>query len=81
MSGLLTGFSWKPAVRALTDPDRCHWVTVGDRRPFRAARGVRSVELCREIGNSAAMSPFVKREVMLRQPGGGRASRDAALLP
>jgi choline dehydrogenase len=25
---------------------------------------MRSVELCREIGNSAAMSPFVKREVM-----------------
>jgi choline dehydrogenase len=25
---------------------------------------IRSVELCREIGNSAAMSPFVRREVM-----------------
>jgi choline dehydrogenase len=25
---------------------------------------IRSVELCREIGNSTAMSPFVKREVM-----------------
>jgi choline dehydrogenase len=25
---------------------------------------IRSVELCREIGNSAAISPFVKREVM-----------------
>ena len=42
---------------------------------------IRSVELCREIGNSAAMSPFVKREVM---PGNlaGRALesfvRDAA---
>ena len=51
-------------MRALTQTG-CRWVTVGDRRPFRAAHGVRSVELCREIGNSAAMSPFVKREVML----------------
>jgi choline dehydrogenase len=25
---------------------------------------IRSVELCREIGNSAVLSPFVKREVM-----------------
>jgi choline dehydrogenase len=25
---------------------------------------IRSIELCREIGNSAAMRPFVKREVM-----------------
>ena len=64
MSELLMGFSWKPAVRALTQTG-CRWVTVGDRRPFRAAHGVRSVEICREIGNSAAMSPFVKREVML----------------
>jgi choline dehydrogenase len=42
---------------------------------------IRAIELCREIGNSAAMSPFVKREVM---PGNlaGRALesfvRDAA---
>jgi choline dehydrogenase len=32
---------------------------------------IRSVELCREIGNSAAMSPFVKREVMPGNLTGG----------
>jgi choline dehydrogenase len=31
---------------------------------------IRSVELCREIGNSAVMSPFVKREVMPANLGG-----------
>ena len=36
---------------------------------------IRSVELCREIGNSAAMSPFVKREVMPGNPTRGAIER------
>jgi choline dehydrogenase len=36
---------------------------------------IRSVELCREIGNSAAMKPFVKREVM---PGNLTVARSKA---
>jgi choline dehydrogenase len=40
-----------------------------------------AIELCREIGNSAAMSPFVKREVMPGPLTGGALetfARDAA---
>jgi choline dehydrogenase len=42
---------------------------------------IHGVELCREIGNSPAMRPFVKREVMLGNPAGSALEnfvRDAA---
>jgi choline dehydrogenase len=42
---------------------------------------IRAIALCREIGNSTAMSPFVKREVMpgnLAGPALESFVRDAA---
>jgi choline dehydrogenase len=62
-----------------SDPIEIDADTFGDGADMKAL--VRSIELCREIGASAAMRPFVKREVM---PGGlsGAAlenfARDAA---
>jgi choline dehydrogenase len=44
------------------DPVRIEANTLMDNRDMRAA--VACVELCREIGNSAPLRPFVKREVM-----------------
>lgn len=48
-----------------TDPLAIEANTLSDPADLKAL--VRSIELCREIGNSAAMQPFVRREVM---PGG-----------
>jgi choline dehydrogenase len=45
-----------------TDPVDIDANILGDPADLKAA--MRCVELCREIGNSAAMRPFVKREVM-----------------
>jgi choline dehydrogenase len=56
-----------------TDPVQIHANTFEDERDIRAL--VKAVELCREIGSSAAFRPFVKREVM---PGAltGKALED-----
>jgi choline dehydrogenase-like flavoprotein len=44
------------------DPIRIDANTFGDAADLKA--GIAAVELCREIGNSPALSPFVSREVM-----------------
>jgi choline dehydrogenase len=44
------------------DPIRCENNTLSHPDDMKAAKA--GVELCREIGNSAALRPFVKREVM-----------------
>jgi choline dehydrogenase len=58
-----------------SDPLQIEADTFGDPADMKAL--IRSIELCREIGNSAAMRPFVKREVM---PGNltGRALENFA---
>jgi choline dehydrogenase-like flavoprotein len=62
------------------DPVEIHANTLSHPDDVRAA--VAGVELCREIGNSAALDPFVKREVMPGSLTGAeleRFVRDAAL--
>ncbi|MDT5152954.1 MAG: choline dehydrogenase [Mycobacterium sp.] len=62
-----------------TDPVRIEANTLSDPADMKAA--IASVELCREIGNSAPLSPFAKREVMPGNLTGAeleRFVRDAA---
>ena len=62
-----------------TDPVQIEANTLSDPADMKAA--IASVELCREIGNSASLSPFAKREVMPGNLTGAeleRFVRDAA---
>ncbi|MBC8166597.1 MAG: GMC family oxidoreductase N-terminal domain-containing protein, partial [Bryobacteraceae bacterium] len=63
-----------------SDPLAIHANTFGNERDVKAL--TMAVELCRDLGNSAAFRPFVKREVMpgeLRGPGLDHFIRDGAV--
>ena len=79
--------SWGPKSRGpirLTgsnpdDPIQIEANTLSHQHDMNAA--IACVELCREIGNSAPLRPFVKREVIDRTPFTGRNRPDNANSP